>query len=274
MGGSKLSSERSPGISSRARKRNSLRAQSAILGFSTGDQAFRTAGSFLAAPRARLGWYCMKPKVSPAVSAVLRRLLDRLGQAGIFQEFYLAGGTGLALLIDHRRSVDLDFFSRKNRLDFEGRRRLLSRLRPIPGWNQVEAKNGTLHGRIGRVKVSFFWYDVPLLRPMIRQGALRIASLEDIGLMKIGAIIGRGSRKDFLDVYAVCQKIPLKRLLSKAGRKFKDSRDFTLQAMKALNFFEDAEQEPLLAGVAWGWPQVKGFFETQVRSLAKRELSA
>lgn len=216
----------------------------------------------------------MKSKVSQVVSAVLRRLLDRLANAGIFQEFYLAGGTGLALLINHRRSVDLDFFSRKNRLDFEGRRQLLSRLRSISGWNQVEAKEGTLHGRIGRVKVSFFWYDLPLIRPMIRRGKLQIASLEDIGLMKVGAIIGRGSRKDFVDVYAVCQKIPLKALLAHAGRKFKDSRDFTLQAMKALDFFEDAEREPLLTEVAWSWPQVKVFFEVQVRLLAKRELGS
>lgn len=211
---------------------------------------------------------------SPAVPGSLLRLLERLTGLSVFQEFYLAGGTGLALLIDHRRSVDLDFFSGKNRLNFEGRQHLLEKLRRLPGWQQIEAKDGTLHGRIGRVKVSFFWYDLPLVRPLIRQGDLRIASIEDIGLMKIGAIIGRGSRKDFLDLYAICQKIPLKALLSKASRKFRDSRDFTLQAMKALSFFEDAEQEPLLTRVAWSWSQVKGFFEGQVRSLAKAELGS
>lgn len=211
---------------------------------------------------------------SPAVPSSLLRLLERLAGLTVFQEFYLAGGTGLALLIDHRRSVDLDLFSNRNRLDFEGRQRLLEKLRRLPGWQQIEAKDGTLHGRIGRVKVSFFWYDLPLVRPLIRQGDLRIASIEDIGLMKMGAIIGRGSRKDFLDLYAVCRKIPLKTLLSKAGRKFRDSRDFTLQAMRALHFFEDAEREPLLTGVPWSWSQVRGFFESQVRSLAKAELGA
>ena len=109
------------------------------------------------------------------VPASLRRLLDQLAEAGIFQEFYLAGGTGLALLINHRRSVDLDLFSRKNRLDFDARRRLLERLRRLPGWRQTETQDGTLHGQVGRVKVSFFWYDVPLVRPLVRPAGLRIA---------------------------------------------------------------------------------------------------
>ena len=91
--------------------------------------------------------------------------------------------------------------------------------------------------------------------------------------MKIGAIIGRGSRKDFFDLYAVCRRIPLKRLLSESPRKFKDSRDFGLQALRALVFFEDAEREPPLAGLPWTWGQVKAFFESEVRSLARVDLT-
>lgn len=211
-------------------------------------------------------------RAQQVVPATLRRVLDRLAERDIFHDFYLAGGTGLALLINHRRSVDLDFFSRKNRLDFDGRRRLLGRLKGLPGWRQTEAKDGTLHGEVGRVKVSFFWYDVPLVRPLIRRGALRIASPTDIGLMKIGAIIGRGSRKDFVDLYAVCRRVPLRRLLARARRKFADSKEFTLQALKALCFFEDAEREPRLTGAPWDWSRVRAFFESEARSLARAEL--
>lgn len=212
-------------------------------------------------------------RAGQAVLPALRRLLSRLAEKGIFREFYLAGGTGLALLIHHRRSVDLDFFSRKNRLNFSDRRHLLSALQSFPGWKEIESKDGTLHGQVGGVKVSFFWYDVPLVRPLVRREALRIASPTDIGLMKIGAIIGRGSRKDFVDLYAICRRVPLRRLLFAAPRKFEGSRDFTLQALKALCFFEDAEREPALTGVRWTWSQVKGFFESEVRSLAKTELA-
>ncbi len=206
-----------------------------------------------------------------AVPAALRVLLGRLVAAGATQDFYLAGGTGLALLLCHRRSVDLDFFSRTNRLAFEERRDLQARLRRLPRWSVMEAKDGTLHGRVGRTRISFFWYDAPLVRPLVRQGAARIASLEDIGLMKLGAVIGRGSRKDFVDLYVICRRIPLQRLLALSPRKFTKSRDFTLQALKALVYFRDAEREPVIITIPpVAWDRIKAFFMHEVRVLARR----
>jgi len=215
----------------------------------------------------------MRSREADAVPASLRRLLERLAAVGVTRAFYLAGGTGLALLLAHRRSVDLDLFSRTNQLGFEGRRALRAMLRRLPGWSVLEAKDGTVHGQVGRVRVSFFWYPEPLVRPLVRQGAVRIASLEDIGLMKIGAIIGRGSRKDFVDLYVICQRRPLSRLLALGRRKFTDAQDFTLQALKALSYFEDAEREPpvdMSHPVAWG--RITAFFTREVRQLTRRHL--
>jgi len=91
--------------------------------------------------------------------------------------------------------------------------------------------------------------------------------------MKVGAVIGRGSRKDFVDLHEICQRIPLSRLLALAPRKFKDSRDFTLQALKALSFFEDAEKEPPVVAVKpFDWGRSKAFFVRAVQVLAERYL--
>jgi hypothetical protein len=167
--------------------------------------------------------------------------------------------------------VDLDFFSRTNRLDFKSRGSVLSLLTALPGWSVSEAKDGTLHGKVGTVRLSFFWFPAPLLKPLIRRGPVRIASVEDIGLMKIGAVIGRGSRKDFVDLYEICQHVSLARLLALGDRKYKNSRDFALQALKALSFFEDADHEPSLETVKpLAWKQVKVFFIREVQSLSKR----
>lgn len=207
------------------------------------------------------------------VPPVLRTRLKQLAETGLTREFYLAGGTGLSLLLGHRRSVDLEFFSRTNRLDAERRRTLLSRLRRLPGWALTDARDGTVHGRLGRVRVSFFWYDEPLVKPLVQQGAIRIASIEDIGLMKVGAIIGRGSRKDFVDLYAVCQRLPLSQLLQLGQRKFTDSRDFLLQAIKALGFFEDADREPPVVSEApVAWDRIKAFFAAEIQALVHRHL--
>ena len=208
-----------------------------------------------------------------AVPGSMRRLLDRLAQAGLFEDFYLAGGTGLALLLSHRRSVDLDLFSQRNRLGTHERRILAAQLKSVSQWTLTEETDGTLHGRLGRVRVSFFWYPQPCVKPLLHSGRIRIASMEDIGLMKIGAIIGRGSRKDFVDLYEICQRIPLGQILRLGRRKFKDSRDFTLQALKALCFLEDAEREPPVQSVKpTSWIQVKEFFTRQGRSLVLRYL--
>ena len=214
----------------------------------------------------------MRPALQ-AVPASVARLLSRLAEAGIMRDFYLAGGTGLALMLAHRRSVDLDFFSRVNRLDGEGRRALLARLRRVSGWRLREAKDGTIHGRVGRVRVSCFWYPEPLVKPLIRQGAARLASLEDIGLMKIGAIIGRGSRKDFVDLHAICRRIPLGALLALGPKKFRAVEQFQWQALKALCFFDDADQEPPFVIVApVPWDRIKRFFIQEVRALTRASL--
>ena len=209
-----------------------------------------------------------------AVPAHLRNLLGKLIHVGIARDFYLGGGTGLALLLHHRRSVDLDFFSQRNNLDFDGRRWLFGKLRRFSGWAVIEQKDGTVHGRLGRVRVSFFWYDVPLVKPFLKREGVPIASLEDIGLMKIAAIIGRGSRKDFYDLYAICQRIPLARLLKLGERKFKNVRDFTLQALKAIAYFQDAQEEPPVVLVKpLAWDKVKSFFTQETRAITKRLVS-
>ena len=50
-------------------------------------------------------WY---PEV---IKADVERTLRDLNQRSLLDDFYLAGGTGLALQSGHRRSVDLGFFS-------------------------------------------------------------------------------------------------------------------------------------------------------------------
>ena len=226
----------------------------------------------MAPPGAELGRGLMNRPPEAVPRAVLK-LLDHLAGVRAMRDFYLAGGTGLALLLSHRRSVDLDFFSEKNRLGGEERRALIGQLKSLRGWALLEEKDGTLHGRLGGVRVSFFWYPQRGVRPFVRRGSLRIASVEDIALMKMGAVIGRGSRKDFIDLYEICRRVPLKDLLRLGQKKFKDSRDFTLQALKALCFFEDAEREPPVRSVRpIPWVKVKEFFTRQVHTLGRRYL--
>lgn len=101
-------------------------------------------------------------------------------------------------------------------------------------------------------------------------GELQAASPEDIGLMKIAAIIGRGSKRDFIDLYFMTRTLLMERLLEMGAAKFPQVRDFAVQAARALVYFEDAEGQrmpKMLRPVTW--KAVKGHFVREVRRLSR-----
>ena len=83
---------------------------------------------------------------------------------------------------------------------------------------------------------------------------IHLASLLDIGLMKLDAVIGRGSRKDFYDLYIITQRIPLPYLLHAGERKYPQVRDFPLMALGGLLQFDSADrdlQPEMLVDLPW-----------------------
>lgn len=198
------------------------------------------------------------------LDAAGRRATGLLAEAA-GKDFYLAGGTGLALRFGHRISLDLDLFSETNRLRAQERSSILERLRCGGRLEVREHKDGTLHLVLERTAVSLFHYPYRLLESAQTWRGLRVASLADIAAMKVSAVIGRGSRKDFLDLHRVCRELGLKTVLDGTSRKFPDHGDLMIQAAKALVYFEDAEKEPLprlLEPVSW--PEVRRYFEREV----------
>jgi len=201
--------------------------------------------------------------VTPAMRAVMKGFAHN----ALSREFYLAGGTALALQLGHRLSVDLDFFS-PTQSDIpallEPLRRALGEFSPIlsdSAWgNLVFLANG--------VRLGFFGYGYELLEPLSTADGIALAGLTDIGLMKLDALLARASRKDFHDLYALCQRIPLRRLLDLAPRKYPSVRDFEAQVVQHMIQFERAELEtavPLLDPIPW--ETVKDWFRGQAKTI-------
>ncbi len=205
-----------------------------------------------------------------ALAVAVRKTMADLRDVQEIKDFYLAGGTALALILGHRESVDLNFFSATNTLGFEERKELLGQISRLRGFQLEEEKQGTLHALLGQTSVSFFHYAYPLLHNVNTHQGIQIASLEDIGLMKLAALAGRGSRKDFIDLFFLAKKqLPLKRLLELGSRKFKDQRDFSVQVMKAAVYFEDAEKEPIpKMNKKFSWEALKDYFKKAAREIA------
>lgn len=207
-----------------------------------------------------------------ALTPAARRVFKLLPGIPIWKDYYLAGGTALALQLGHRISVDFDFFSEKDTLKVASRNHLARSFSKKGKIEILEEKNGTLKFSFHNVQLSFFHYEVPLLKSPVRvEEHLRLASLFDIGLMKLGAVIGRGSKKDFLDLYVLSKSgFALEKLLSLAPRKYPSFRDFIPQALRALVYFEDADKEPMpKILVPLDWKEVKKFFQDQIFRLSR-----
>ncbi len=200
------------------------------------------------------------------ISPTMREILMVFGKNRIAEHFYLAGGTALALQIGHRRSIDLDFFSPD--LDIpsvvEALRASLEMYSPI----LADSAWGNLVFVAEQVRIGFYGYGYPLIEALSQAEGVSLASLTDIGLMKLDALLARASRKDFHDLFAICQRMPLRSLLDVAQIKFAHVRDFEAQAVRHLVYFERAEQEapvPLIEEVSW--EHVKKYFQNQAKDL-------
>ncbi len=129
-----------------------------------------------------------------------QELLVSLMDMTTFNDFYLVGGTALALQIGHRISVDLDLFTNKefssNIIEsIKNDVKILSL-----SDNSIEiVKNDT--------KLFFFYFNFKKYKELKTIGNIRLADPVDIGLMKLLALQGRTSRKDMIDLYFLDKKI-------------------------------------------------------------------
>ena len=120
------------------------------------------------------------------------RLVAKLN---LIQRFYLAGGTGLALHLGHRFSVDLDFFSQEPDSVGPEERAQLHEALDDPNLTITYDKDTTFVATWQNVGISFFrLQQYPLVRPVFRLENVLVASIEEIGAMKLAAIIDRGTR--------------------------------------------------------------------------------
>ena len=213
-----------------------------------------------------------------ATTPACHQALDYLRHHRFIEDFYLAGGTALALQIGHRVSTDLDWFSTDLRLLAPEREVIRWTLRGASGqalnesgqFEIVSEQDGLLFARLLGADVSFVHQHHPLLEPTVPYRGIQLASPTDIGLMKLAAINSRGTRRDFVDLYSLRDIVTLDRLLELATIKYADRPSFLPVAARALAYFGDAEPQPmpkLLQPVEWA--DVRAYCEAAVRRLAR-----
>jgi predicted nucleotidyltransferase component of viral defense system len=196
--------------------------------------------------------------------------LEKLSKADFIKNFYLAGGTAVALFLNHRRSDDLDFFSEK---EFQTPV-LIKRLKGLGSFKGFKSAENTLIGELNGIKVSFFTFPYKLLETPLKYNKLKIARFLDLAAMKILAISDRGAKRDFIDLYFLCQQVKsLDELLYFFQKKF-GKYDYNIyHIIKSLTYFNEAETEEMPnMYIKISWRTVKNFFKEEKTKLAKKFL--
>ncbi|MHA2271321.1 MAG: nucleotidyl transferase AbiEii/AbiGii toxin family protein [Candidatus Hodarchaeales archaeon] len=197
------------------------------------------------------------------------KILQRLAGIPQLREFYLAGGSATALQLGHRISRDLDFFTTESFSIHD----LLQKLSTIQKPQVRQEEPGTLTVIMGDIPMSFFEYNAKLLKSPISFESIRIASLLDISLMKLVTIGQRGARRDFVDLYYIIQseKWLLESLLNQIPEKYPQIDFPSYHFIRALGFFDDAEEDPPLQMLDedYKWEKIVSFFKAASKALIK-----
>jgi hypothetical protein len=176
-------------------------------------------------------------------------LLKKITALPALADTRLVGGTALALQLGHRKSIDLDFFGtiHANATEIRGELETVAHTEV-----QSESKVIFIYELDG-VKIDIVnYFNYPWLEDMIQDDGIRLASLSDIAAMKISAIIGRGTKKDFIDLAFLLHRFSLDEILDFFAKKYPNHSIF--MAMKSLTYFEDAEKEvmpKMLQKMSW-----------------------
>ena len=162
------------------------------------------------------------------------KLLKMLMKDERLMHFDLVGGTALALYMGHRKSIDIDLFSR-HLFDVEYIKEYLMKEYDFKVDRQSDA---TLIGHINSIKIDCIRYNYPLVEPVQVFDDIRIYSMSDIAAMKLIAISQSGTRlKDFVDIAFMSSRLSLDEMLNAFRLKFPKTN--VMSAVRGLSYYDD-----------------------------------
>jgi Nucleotidyl transferase AbiEii toxin, Type IV TA system len=165
------------------------------------------------------------------------QLIQELQSIPELKEFYLVGGTSLALQLGHRNSVDIDLFVQH---DFDDNEiiELIKSKYPI---QEIFRRQNTIICLINNIKTDFIKHDYPFINQPVQEDGITFFGKEDIAAMKLHAIIQSGKRlKDFIDIYFLLQHFSMQQLIDFFTQKYSYSNPMI--AMKAVTFLDEIDE--------------------------------
>lgn len=185
-------------------------------------------------------------------------LLKKLQALPLLSKTRLVGGTSLALQLGHRKSVDLDLFGQVECDAME----LAEALRSCGSVTQLKASSNINIFVVNGVKVDIVNYSFLWLEETLEEDGIVLARLQDIAAMKVNAVIGRGTRKDFIDLAHIMKTYTLPQVLHFYFAKYPEASMFL--AAKSLAYFADADMDPMpYMFTEESWADIKAYISKQ-----------
>ncbi len=192
-------------------------------------------------------------------------LLKQLASQPELAQTRLVGGTALALQYGHRQSIDLDFFGALP----EDKEELVDMTRRVGNVLVTNRTKMIVQTVINQVKVDFVdysryaWIDEP-----IQGNGFVLASDKDIAAMKVNAIIGRGTRKDFIDLFVLLQHYSLSEIMEFYKQKYPEFSEY--RALLSMTYFEDAEMQDIpKMFISTPWDEMKSTIIQAIKAYQK-----
>lgn len=154
------------------------------------------------------------------------------------REYYLVGGTAIALFLGHRRSIDFDLF----KFAPLNRKKNVEKIRqfgyePLITWNVTDQINLVVND----VKLTFFQYPFQIKANNIFEGQIRIPELIDLAAMKAYALGRRSKWKDYVDLFFLLkEQFPFETISQRANAIFGNMFSDKLFRSQ-LSYFEDID---------------------------------
>ena len=189
-------------------------------------------------------------------------ILEKIVQKVSLKRYYLAGGTALALQTGIRESFDFDFFVQT---EFD-ENLLIQELEEIGEIEVTVCRRGTVHAILNGVQITFLHFENNLVEDKVTTEDLQglyLASIKDIAILKLIAISQRGTKKDFFDLYFICNNfdITIKDILDLLDKKYDKNKINYLHIIQSLAYFEDAEDENLpKVFIDYNWETIKNYY--------------
>jgi hypothetical protein len=152
------------------------------------------------------------------------------------KNYYLVGGTAIALHLGHRASIDFDLFTEKKINSTPIKKDVLTSGFTSTLLSQLQNQ---IHFVINDVKLTFFQFPYELEAKIKYEDYFRMPDLLTLAAMKAFALGGRGKWKDYVDLYFILRdKLTVEEISNKAKLLFSDSFN-PLLFLKQLSYYKD-----------------------------------